>query len=815
MAVADIFIRIVTKGAELANKQMSNLGGTTKKLAGIVKGAGIAFAGGLAVGITKATREFIEFEDALNQSLAIMNTTVAQQEKMTQAARDVATSTRISATESAESFFFLASAGLDAEQSIAALPQVAKFAQAGMFDMSLATDLATDAQSALGLTVNDAKQNLENLTRVTDVLVKANTLANASVQQFSEALTTKAGAALKVVNKDIEEGVAVLAAFADRGVKGAEAGDKLNQVLRDIPRATAKNSEEFAALGLSMFDTEGNMKNVADIIEELDRVLGPMSDEMKAATLDQLGLNRGVADAVKILSGAGDQIREYEAALRNAGGATQEVADKQIDSLQGQADILRDRFAVLGATLVEEFEPALRKSIEGTSEFIETMTDSIPEVKAYFKVLKENTDTYGLFGGVVRFAIKGNQEIAFELSRVAERHKTAADFVERNRRRNQEYAEELKIANIQQIDASRNTERYAMEQDMLEVSLGKTTNAIEDQADSVNELSKEMVDKQFNALMAMVDAEEAYNDIIKENEKLLKRRKEREEDKAEAQKRLTDATDKVGLLEKELIKAREEATKVTDEEKLAILRQEEAVRRLNDIEDKSELQKQELIVAEKRLTQIKAEAEGQDQNVLKVLRELESARSEEKRALEDVENAQEKLNEATKEYNEATANTPANLLRMAEAKQKLDDAIADVKALEGFRGALLQIVEDTGVGLADIYKQLMDIANFKTTSGGGGNGGSGGGGGSNTTNTSTDDFDDEFVDKSKKAFEDILDEKTATDKILADSRFVGGASGVTTLINLKNEFNISGEINSDEVALKAIEAQKRGLNVIL
>ena len=63
--------------------------------------------------------------------------------------------------------------------------------------------------------------------------------------------------------------------------------------------------------------------------------------------------------------------------------------------------------------------------------------------------------------------------------------------------------------------------------------------------------------------------------------------------------------------------------------------------------------------------------------------------------------------------------------------------------------------------------------------------------------------------------EDILDEKTATDKILADSRFVGGASGVTTLINLKNEFNISGEINSDEVALKAIEAQKRGLNVIL
>tara|TARA_R100001480_G_scaffold127479_1_gene125245 strand:- start:2062 stop:4425 length:2364 start_codon:yes stop_codon:yes gene_type:complete len=787
MAVADIFIRIVTKGAELANKQMSNLGGTTKKLAGIVKGAGIAFAGGLAVGITKATREFIEFEDALNQSLAIMNTTVAQQEKMTQAARDVATSTRISATESAESFFFLASAGLDAEQSIAALPQVAKFAQAGMFDMSLATDLATDAQSALGLTVNDAKQNLENLTRVTDVLVKANTLANASVQQFSEALTTKAGAALKVVNKDIEEGVAVLAAFADRGVKGAEAGDKLNQVLRDIPRATAKNSEEFAALGLSMFDTEGNMKNVADIIEELDRVLGPMSDEMKAATLDQLGLNRGVADAVKILSGAGDQIREYEAALRSSGGATQEVADKQIDSLQGQADILRDRFAVLGATIIEEFEPAIRGAIEGTSDFVESMTNSLPEVKAYFKVLKENTDTYGLFGGVVRFAVKGNQEIAFELSKVAERHKTAADFVERNRRRNQEYAEELKIANIQQIDASRNTERYAMEQDMLASSLGQTTNQIEDQADSVNELSKEMVDNQFNAIMAMIDAEEAYNDIIKDNEKLLNRRKEREQDKAEAQKRLTEATDKVKFLEEELIRAREEATKVTDEEKLAILRQEEAVRRLNDVEDKSELQKQELIVAQKRLNELKKESVGDDQNVIKVMRELESARSEEQRALDDLQESQDRLNDATKEYNDATAKTPANLMRIAEAKRKLDDAISDVKAFDNLRGALNSIAESTGETLSKIYSDIRRVMDMKPPV-------------------------ETVSSKPPPVFD--TPSTTATETLAKDTTSIGGR-GVTTLISLKNEFNISGEINSDEVALKAIEAQKRGLNVIL
>ena len=155
MAIADIAINIITKGAELAKRQVDNLGGSAdksgKNLGKLAKGAGVA---GLAVGtvlakaLADATRNFIEFDDAMTQSLAIMQTTNDQQDRMAQKAREVAVTMRVTATESAASFFFLASAGLDAEQSISALPQVAKFAQAGMFDMATATDLATDAQSA-------------------------------------------------------------------------------------------------------------------------------------------------------------------------------------------------------------------------------------------------------------------------------------------------------------------------------------------------------------------------------------------------------------------------------------------------------------------------------------------------------------------------------------------------------------------------------------------------------------------------------------------------------------------------------------------
>ena len=796
MAVADIFIRIVTKGAELANKQMDRLGGGLSKVAGVAKLAGVAFATTLAVGISKAVKQFVEFEDALNQSLAIMNTTISQQHAMADAAREVAVSTRISSTEAAESFFFLASAGLDAQQSIAALPQVAAFAQAGMFDMSLATDLATDAQSALGLTVADAQQNLENLTRVTDVLVKANTLANASVQQFSEALTTKAGAALKVVNKDIEEGVAVLAAFADRGVKGAEAGDKLNQVLRDIPRATAKNSEEFAKLGLNMFDTEGNMKNVADIVEELDAVLGPMSDELKASTLDQLGLNRGVADAVKILSGAGDQIREYEKALRDSGGTTQEVADKQIASLAGQAEILRDKFAVAGELLVEDFAPALEDTIGLLNDLLDVFIkfkeeDDLPESieESTFEIIKLNAALGGGVGVIANYqgatsdleTALSDQRLGQQMKNMAINQKAINDSIERGM--------------PAFIDARRNSERYAVEQDMLAVSLMDTTKQVEEQTDAVTELSDEMLDKQLSALSAMLDAEQNYQDILKENERLLDKRKKADQKVTEVEGKLERQKQKITDIEDKLADARKNATLITDEEKLAILRQEEAVRRLTEIEDKSELQKQELIVAQNRLNQIRQEAIGDDREVIRLKNELEQAEREQIRLLDDLKDAQERFNEANKEFQELKQ--PQHLLKIAEAKRELDKAISDVKAFDSLKGALDMIAKSTGQTLADIYKDIMAVINMKPPTA------TTGGGGGTPPPVIPTPGPDTFT---------LPSETTATQRVLADSRFNGG-SGVTTILNIQN--NIQGEFNPDDVAIKVVEAQKRGLKVIL
>lgn len=345
--------------------------------AGNVALKGLALGGGLAAaGIGYTVKAFGDFDAALNQSIAIMkDVTDVQRNDMAKAARQVALETTFSAEQAAAAFYYLASSGMDAAQSIKALPLTAKFAQAGMFDLERATDLLINSQIALGMQSANAEENLVNLTRVADVLTQANNTATGTVEEFAEALTNKAATAMKTMNIELEEGVAVLAAFAQKGVKGQVAGEKLAIFLRDVTRAATRNREEFAKLGIEIFDQSGNLKNLADVVKEFEDALGPMSDAERSAALETSGMTRSVGDIIRTLMGSSDAIRTYEADLRKAGGATEEVADKQLQTFNAQVELLKHQlqdFAIeIGSKIVPKLIPfieSLREALPGAFE---------------------------------------------------------------------------------------------------------------------------------------------------------------------------------------------------------------------------------------------------------------------------------------------------------------------------------------------------------------------------------------------------------------------------------------------------------------
>ncbi len=346
--------------------------------------APLVIFGGLAV------RSFAKFDQAMTESTSIMKVTTLQMEQMREVSLSLSTVAAQGPEDLAKSYFFLASAGKNAAQSMALLPQVAKFATAGAFDMALATDLLTDAQSALGLATKNVAQDTTNMTRVADVLVKANTLANASVRQFSIALTSKAGAALKAYNKDVEEGVAVLAALADQGVKAELAGNALDRVIRLASKGALDNAKAHKRLGFEVFDASGKMRNFADIIGNLEQVLEGMSDKQRAAALDALGFQARVQGVILPLLGTSKAIREYEKQLRLAGGTTERVANKQMKSFSNRMKVVKNQITVASIGLGQSLAPAVEtvgKAFAAAANSLSKMSDQQRTVLAAVLVL--------------------------------------------------------------------------------------------------------------------------------------------------------------------------------------------------------------------------------------------------------------------------------------------------------------------------------------------------------------------------------------------------------------------------------------------
>ena len=119
-----------------------------------------------------------------------------------------------------------------------------------------------------------------------------------------------------------------------------------------------------------------------------------------------------------------------------------------------------------------------------------------------------------------------------------------------------------------------------------------------------------------------------------------------------------------------------------------------------------------------------------------------------------------------------------------DPKRKLDEAIADVKAFDTLKGALDSIAETTGEKLADIYADIMKVINLKPP-------------------TETVSTPPPVIPSTTEQAQEVVTDTGQT------------ANRNRGQIIIQNQFNITGELNSDEVAIKTIQAQKRGINVVL
>lgn len=353
------FGRSSSKSFRDATSAASRFRDVTKGIlaAGIVQ-RGIS---GLTQGLRGLTTQFIDFDKATIGAAARFKDIgpdavdfEQQLRKIRDRAREAGATTEFTAAQSAEALNFLAKAGFKSTEAFGSLDSMINLATATGEDFATVADFSSDLLGAFGLNVDNTAQKIQNLARLNDVLVKAANTANVTVEDLFETMKIAApvGTAL---GQSLESVTAVTAFLGGAGIKGSQAATALKNSFLKLAAPSSAASKMIRGLGIQVADSNGNMRQLNEIIGDLAPELDKMGNVKAAKVLNEIFGKRAIAGAINIGEGT-EAIRQFEKSLLDAGGTAQATADRLRKALGNRLLALQSAATELGFKFIEAFE---------------------------------------------------------------------------------------------------------------------------------------------------------------------------------------------------------------------------------------------------------------------------------------------------------------------------------------------------------------------------------------------------------------------------------------------------------------------------
>jgi phage-related protein len=194
---------------------------------------------------------------------------------------------------------------------------------------------------------------------------------------------------------DVETTSAAISMMANQGLKGSEAGTALNAVMRDM---TAQMTDGAIAIGdtsVQVMDANGNYRDFADILGDVESAVDGMGDAEKASALQ----TTFTADSIKglnlMLNAGSDTLVDFRDDLYNCGGAAETTAATMTDNLGGDVASMNSAFEELALKVWDVVEGPLRDLVQ----FI--TTDVAGGLSSLIEWLTTPTQQFDEFGNVV------------------------------------------------------------------------------------------------------------------------------------------------------------------------------------------------------------------------------------------------------------------------------------------------------------------------------------------------------------------------------------------------------------------------------
>ena len=363
-------VKLTALGTKLKNigKSMRQVGSTlTMRVT-----APLAAAGAVSV------KKFAEVDKTMQLTTSTMGATADEADLLNKAMKDAAASSTFGMNDAATAALNFARAGLSAEQAAEALaPAMALAAgEGGELDI---------VSGGLVATINGFHGEFSEASKYADVFANACNNSALDVNSLSTAMSI-AAPIFASAGYGVEDAALYMGIMANNGIEANKAANSLKTGMARLVSPAKEGAEMMDALGISVTNSDGTMKDSVQIQKELHDAFSKLSESEQIAAASAIFGKNQMSPWLALINTAPGDVDTLNASIGQTGTAMQMQAD-MMSGFGGSLEKLKSGVDVLATSLGEALAPMVLKVANGIQMLVDWFNGLSPRMQQVVAII--------------------------------------------------------------------------------------------------------------------------------------------------------------------------------------------------------------------------------------------------------------------------------------------------------------------------------------------------------------------------------------------------------------------------------------------
>lgn len=317
----------------------------------------------------------MEFEAQMDKVSAISGATGEDFKKLKSKAEEMGAKTKFSASEAGQGLEYMAMAGWKTGDMLNGIEPILNLAIASGEELGTTSDIVTDALTAFGLTAKDAGM-------FSDVLAAASSNANTNVGMMGETFKY-AAPVCGALGYNAKDTALAIGLMANSGIKASQAGTALRAGLTNLVKPTDSMAAVMDKYGISLKDSNGNMKSFKTVMEDLRTKFGKLDKSTQAAAVSTLFGKEAMSGWLAIINASSADFDKLSGAIDKSEGATAQMAKTMSENAKGSIAEMKSALEGAAIKVFEALAPSITKVANAVSDLATKFSNLSPETQEF------------------------------------------------------------------------------------------------------------------------------------------------------------------------------------------------------------------------------------------------------------------------------------------------------------------------------------------------------------------------------------------------------------------------------------------------